>query len=117
MADKPACPDASAAPALAANWGALSAEEARTAASLLAAGQAHLFASWPPPGERDGDKKRLLKQARSRRSGRLVPSFLAPEEAARCACALACARALRCVAAARAARVADAAWRFALPCR
>jgi hypothetical protein len=53
MADKPACPDAAAAPALAASWGALSAEEARTAASLLAAGQAHLFASWPPPGERD----------------------------------------------------------------
>ena len=51
MADKPACPDAAAAPALAASWGALSAEEARTAASLLAAGLAHLFASWPPPGE------------------------------------------------------------------
>ena len=69
MADKPACPDAAAAPALAASWGALSAEEARTAASLLAAGQAHLFASWPPPGERDDAKKRLLQQARPARAG------------------------------------------------
>jgi hypothetical protein len=64
--EKPACPGAAAAPALAANWGVLSAEEARTAAALLAAGQAHLFADWPAPGERDDDKKRLLVQARVR---------------------------------------------------
>lgn len=61
-ATKPACPDAAAAPALAANWALLSDAEASTAAALLAAGQAHLFASWPPPGERDADKKRLLQQ-------------------------------------------------------
>jgi hypothetical protein len=70
-AGKPACPDAGAAPALAANWALLSDAEARTAAALLADGQAHLFASWPPPGERDADKKRLLVQARrARRAGR-----------------------------------------------
>jgi hypothetical protein len=62
--ETPACPDAAAAPALAANWGVLSPEEARTAVVLLAAGQAHLFADWPAPGERDDDKKRLLVQAR-----------------------------------------------------
>ena len=67
--EKPACPDAAAAPALAANWGVLSAEEARTAVALLAAGQAHLFADWPAPGERDADKKRLLVQARARGDG------------------------------------------------
>jgi hypothetical protein len=68
MADAaPACPDAAVAPALAANWSVLSAEEQRTAAALLAAGQAHLFAAWPAPGERDADKKRLLKQARPAR--------------------------------------------------
>lgn len=31
---------------------------------LLAEGQAHLFAHWPPPGERDEDKRRLLAQLR-----------------------------------------------------
>jgi len=89
MADKPACPDAAAAPALAASWGALSAEEARTAASLLAAGQAHLFASWPPPGERDDAKKRLLQQARppapAATAARLVP-LAVPLPAARGPC-------------------------------
>lgn len=32
--------------------------------ALLAEGQAHLFAQWPKPGERDDDKRRLLAQLR-----------------------------------------------------
>ena len=32
--------------------------------SLIAEGQGHLFASWPSPGQRDDDKRRLLVQLR-----------------------------------------------------
>jgi|APGre2960657444_1045066.scaffolds.fasta_scaffold00985_5 hypothetical protein len=52
------------APQLQANWSVLSEAEGATASALLAAGQAHLFSGWPPAGERDADKKRLLAQAR-----------------------------------------------------
>ena len=31
---------------------------------LIAEGQAHLFSSWPPPGEHDDDKRRMLGQLR-----------------------------------------------------
>lgn len=49
---------------LADNWALLTPEEAATAVLLLSAGQGHLFAAWPAPGDRDDDKKRLLAQAR-----------------------------------------------------
>ncbi len=58
----PSFPDGADAPQLRANWSLLSESEATTALSLLSAGQAHLFAAWPPLGERDADKKRLLAQ-------------------------------------------------------
>ena len=46
------------------NWALLTPAEAATAVLLLSAGQGHLFAAWPAPGDRDDDKKRLLAQAR-----------------------------------------------------
>ena len=52
-------------PSLASQWSSLSAEECATAANLLEAGQAHLFAAWPPLGEKDAEKKALLAQARA----------------------------------------------------
>lgn len=42
----------------------MSAEDVELVDKLLAEGQAHLFAHWPPPGERDEDKRRLLAQLR-----------------------------------------------------
>jgi hypothetical protein len=47
------------------NWALLNADEAAAAVLLLSAGQGHLFAAWPAPGERDDDKKRILAQARA----------------------------------------------------
>jgi hypothetical protein len=53
-----------AAPALRASWASLNAEEQATATMLLEAKQEHLFSAWPPAGEAEADKKRLLAQAR-----------------------------------------------------
>eukprot|EP01043_Picozoa_sp_COSAG02_P022451 COSAG02_NODE_1167_length_14137_cov_25.567175_15_plen_217_part_00 len=53
---------ASACAPLAANASILSAEELSFAESMVAAGQSHLFASWPAPGENDSDKKGLITQ-------------------------------------------------------
>ena len=49
--------------ALEANMSILSNEELVIAASLIGAGQGHLFEKWPAPGIQDDDKRRLLKQA------------------------------------------------------
>jgi UDP-sugar pyrophosphorylase len=53
---------AASAPQLSANAAVLSAEELTYAESLVAAGQAHLFAGWPAPGEMDAEKKGLIQQ-------------------------------------------------------
>jgi hypothetical protein len=42
---------------------ALSAEEARLAALLIAAGQQHVFADWPPAGEESAGKRSFFAQA------------------------------------------------------
>ena len=49
--------------ALEANIPILSNEELVIAASLIGAGQSHLFEAWPAPGIHDDDKRRLLDQA------------------------------------------------------
>ena len=48
--------------ALEANRSILSADEQRTVQLLLDNDQAHLFAHWPPAGEKDADKHRFLTQ-------------------------------------------------------
>jgi UDP-sugar pyrophosphorylase len=55
--------------ALEANTSILSNEELVIAASLLGAGQGHLFEKWPAPGIHDDDKRRLLKQAAELNAG------------------------------------------------
>ena len=49
--------------ALAVNLPVLNDDEVELAASLVGAGQGHLFESWPGPGIRDDDKRRFLRQA------------------------------------------------------
>mmetsp|Transcript_8573 Transcript_8573/g.25264 ORF Transcript_8573/g.25264 Transcript_8573/m.25264 type:complete len:657 (-) Transcript_8573:608-2578(-) len=49
-------------PVLKANLPILTFEELRLASDLVAAGQNHLFASWPPAGKQDADKKRFFAQ-------------------------------------------------------
>ncbi len=46
------------------NFAALSPDDQATVRTLLTAGQGHLFASWPAPGQHDEDKQSLLAQAR-----------------------------------------------------
>lgn len=47
---------------LAGNASVLSAEAAAFAESMVAAGQAHLFADWPAPGDKDAEKAALVAQ-------------------------------------------------------
>lgn len=48
--------------ALGTNTSLLTSQDRALVTSLLAEGQAHLFAHWPPLGERDADKRRALDQ-------------------------------------------------------
>lgn len=65
--------------ALAANASILSVEELSFAESLVAAGQSHLFAGWPAPGENDSDKKGLIAQLMESDSlyGGGIPQYVA----------------------------------------
>ena len=58
--------------ALEANIPILNSEELIVAASLLGAGQGHLFEKWPVPGIHDEDKRRLLKQVAELDAGWVV---------------------------------------------
>ena len=70
---------ASACEPLAANASILSAEELSFAESMVAAGQSHLFAGWPAPGENDSDKKGLIAQLMESDSlyGGGIPQYVA----------------------------------------